>query len=185
MIKKQIKLADQEIVYTLKTSLRAKQLRLSIYCDGSLAVTRPRVFNADLIDQFLRAKMSWILKKLEQFKTTPVSPLNSLNRRDYLNNRAKFRLLLIERLEYFNNFYNFEYGKITIRNQKTRWGSCSRQGNLNFNFRLFYLAAPVRDYVIVHELCHLKEFNHSESFWGLVAQTMPDFKSLRNKLKNG
>jgi len=72
---------------------------------------------------------------------------------------------------------------VSIRNQKTRWGSCSRQKNLSFSYRLFLLPPRFCDYVIVHELCHLKEMNHSPKFWALVARTFPDYKKLRREMK--
>lgn len=182
---KQIKLADSNITYTLRVSRRAKRLRLAIYCNGDLVLTVPKFLRAEIAEKFIREKADWILKKINYFSQTQASPLISLTRRDYLNNREKARQLITERLDYFNKIYNFEYKQVNIRDQKTRWGSCSRQGSLNFNFRLFYLQAELRDYVIVHELCHLKEFNHSPRFWKLVAQAVPDWLNLRKKLKNG
>jgi len=86
-------------------------------------------------------------------------------------------------LEYFNTFYNFKWGRVTIRNQKTRWGSCSKKGNLNFNYKIALLKPSQADYIIVHELCHLKEFNHGKNFWSLVAQTIPDYKEVRSSLR--
>ncbi len=94
------------------------------------------------------------------------------------------RKLVHERLEYFNQLYNFKYNKVAIRNQKTRWGSCSRRGNLNFSYRLALMEPRLADYIIVHELCHLKEFNHSQNFWDLVAQQFPDYRELRKRLKH-
>ncbi|MDR3628564.1 MAG: M48 family metallopeptidase, partial [Ignavibacteriaceae bacterium] len=75
--------------------------------------------------------------------------------------------------------------KVTIRNQKTRWGSCSARGNLSFNFNLVRYRKEIIDYVIVHELCHLKEMNHSNKFWNLVEKICPDYKALRRELKKG
>jgi len=184
-MEKQIILDGQKIKYTLKISTRAKRLRLAVYCNGDLTVTQPRFLSSKVVDKFIKEKSAWITGKIANFKNSKNEPLNLLTRRDYLNNREKARALISERLAYFNSFYNFKYGRINIRDQKSRWGSCSRQGNLNFNFRLLYLQPEVRDYVIIHELCHLKEFNHSPSFWKLVSRVSPDFKVLRSKLKNG
>jgi len=183
-IRKQISLNNQDIVYTSKISSRAKHLRLAIYCNGEFVITRPRRISELFVEKFIREKADWILKRINSAQNN-VNPLNLLTRRDYLNNRAQARTLIQERLEYFNKIYKYKYGRINIRNQKTRWGSCSLRGDLNFNFRLLYLPEKVRDYVIVHELCHLKEFNHSSRFWRLVAETMPEFRDLRKKLKNG
>ena len=68
------------------------------------------------------------------------------------------------------------YGRITVRDQKTRWGSCSQTGNLNFNFRLILAPLEVLDYVVVHELCHRRQMNHSTQFWQEVAQVLPDYR---------
>lgn len=101
----------------------------------------------------------------------------------YLENKEKARELVKARLEYFNTFYGYKWGKIAIRNQKTRWGSCSKKGNLNFNYKIVLLPPSYSDYIIVHELCHLEEFNHSENFWNLVAKTIPNWRVIRMNLR--
>ncbi|PIZ71648.1 hypothetical protein COY07_04550 [Candidatus Peregrinibacteria bacterium CG_4_10_14_0_2_um_filter_43_11] len=88
-----------------------------------------------------------------------------------------------DRLEFWNEHYQLEYKRVTFRNQKTRWGSCSRQKNLNFNWRLAMAPIEVIDYVVVHELCHLRQMNHSPRFWALVAQTIPEHKKWRKWLR--
>lgn len=112
-------------------------------------------------------------------------PLPRLRRgtQNYKNAVATARVLVAERLRHFNQVYGYEIGRISIRKQKTRWGSCSRQGNLSFNYRLVHLPEHQRDYVIVHELCHIGQFNHSRAFWELVARTVPDWKAQRAALR--
>jgi hypothetical protein len=102
----------------------------------------------------------------------------------YLANKERARQLVLSRLEYFNRFYGFTWGRVAIKNTKRRWGSCSKKGNLNFNYRVALISQDLADYVLVHELCHLGQFNHSRAFWELVAKTLPDYKVARKKLKN-
>ena len=97
--------------------------------------------------------------------------------------RRQARVIIAERLTHWNAHYGFTYGRVTIKEQKSRWGSCSRQGNLNFNWRLLLAPAPILDYVVIHELAHLKELNHSPRFWAVVAQTCPDYIAKRRWLR--
>ncbi len=105
------------------------------------------------------------------------------SRKEYLAHKELARQLVMERLEHYNQFYGFKYHKVTIRNQKTRWGSCSKAGNLNFSYKIALLPPRLADYIIVHELCHLAQFNHSRAFWELVEQQFPDHRELRKQLK--
>jgi predicted metal-dependent hydrolase len=102
----------------------------------------------------------------------------------YLNHKEETREMIKDRLKHFNAFYNFTYKRIAIKNHKARWGSCSKRGNLNFNYRLLFLPPRLLDYVVVHELCHLGEFNHSNKFWVLVEKTIPDWRARRKELMN-
>ncbi len=102
----------------------------------------------------------------------------------YKRYREQARELVHARLEHFNAFYGFTYGRVSIRNQKTRWGSCSSKGNLNFSYRIIFLEPAAQDYLIIHELCHLKEFNHSKAFWDLIAQQCPEWQKWHRELRN-
>ncbi len=105
--------------------------------------------------------------------------------------RNQARTLISARILYFTTLYNARHGlgfmppvgRISIRNQKTRWGSCSRRGTLNFNYRLALLPSHLADYIVVHELCHLKVFNHSDAFWALVAEVIPNYQTYRQELR--
>ena len=105
------------------------------------------------------------------------------NRRQYVKVREYTRTLVHARIRHFNTVYQFELGKVFIKNHKSRWGSCSEKGNLNFNYKIIFLPAEFADYIIVHELCHLGELNHSPRFWDLVARTVPDHRSVRRRLR--
>lgn len=101
----------------------------------------------------------------------------------YAANKEQARALAHARLGHFAPRYAALYGKVAIRDQKSRWGSCSKKGNLNFNYRIVFLPRHLVDYIIVHELCHLLEFNHSDRFWQLVAKTIPDHVERRKELR--
>ena len=104
-------------------------------------------------------------------------------RRFTTKKREQARRFVENRLSYFNKFYNFEINHVSIKNTSTRWGSCSSMGNLNFNYKIIYLRPQLADYLIVHELCHLGELNHSKRFWELVAKTIPDYVNINKELR--
>lgn len=101
----------------------------------------------------------------------------------YLTHKETARAFIHGRLVVFNTHYGFSYKRVFIKNQKSCWGSCSEHGNLNFNYKLLFLPSHIADYVIIHELCHLAELNHSPRFWSLVAQRCPEYKTCRKELK--
>ena len=103
---------------------------------------------------------------------------------DFLRYKENALALVQQRIEDFNRLYNFEYRNIRVKNQVSRWGSCSKKGNLNFNYRIALLPKHLADYVIAHELCHLGELNHSRNFWNLVGRAIPNYKEVRKKLKS-
>ena len=116
--------------------------------------------------------------------TTPTPTQETLHAALEAWYRREARRVIGERLALWNARYGFTYARVTIKEQKTRWGSCSRQGNLNFNWRLLLAPLPVLDYVLIHELAHLKEQNHAPRFWALVAQLCPEYRELRRWLRD-
>ncbi|PIS22211.1 hypothetical protein COT50_03140 [candidate division WWE3 bacterium CG08_land_8_20_14_0_20_41_10] len=117
----------------------------------------------------------WVRRKKRAIKKEPA--------KSYLDNKEKARELVLARLEYFNKFYSFTWHRVSIKNTRRRWGSCSRKGNLNFCYKVAFLPQGLADYIVVHELCHLGQFNHSKDFWYLVTRTVPNYKVVRDKLK--
>ena len=172
-----------KIEYKIKESKRAKRMRIAVYCDGRVVVTVPRGFPERMLERFIADKKDWIMEKVQRFLRAPHGLVRKYARGDFKKYKDEAKVLVEERIAYFNQFYGFKYNKINIKNQKTRWGSCSRKGNLNFNYKMLFLAPEVQDYIVAHELCHLKEFNHSKNFWNLVAQVLPEYKKLRGGLK--
>jgi hypothetical protein len=106
-----------------------------------------------------------------------------VRRRFTIKKRELARTFVENRISYFNKFYNFEINRVAIRNQGTRWGSCSSKKNLNFNYKIIYLKPVFADYLIVHELCHLGELNHSKKFWALVGKTIPEYAKINKELR--
>lgn len=200
-IRKTILLRTQTIQYTLKISTRAKVLRLMVSLDGEVSVTVPEGLWGRLgeafVAQMLQSRVGWILTKIEHFRALREKvrrgeavvgkPQKKLSKKEerarYLAHKESARKLVEERVRHFNQFYKFNIGRISIKNTKTRWGSCSRKGNLNFNYKIALLPAKHADYIVVHELCHLGELNHSKKFWTLVEKTVPDYAIIHRELK--
>ena len=101
----------------------------------------------------------------------------------YLQYKEQTRKVIHEKLQYWNQFYNLEYKRVAIRNQRRSWGSCTSLKNLNFSYRILFLPPLLQDYIVVHELCHLQELNHSQSFWQLVSQQIPEYKTCIAQLR--
>ncbi|MDQ1281666.1 MAG: hypothetical protein QG630_17 [Patescibacteria group bacterium] len=178
-----VKVGGRDLEYTLRVSDKAKRGRITINHEGKVILTKPKRVSLESVEKFLISKADWVFKSLEKFKNLPNRLDTKNTKREYLENKESALALAKSRIQYFNNIYNFKFNKIIIKNQKTRWGSCSKRGNLNFNYKIALLPQNISDYIIVHELCHLKEFNHSQRFWDLVAIAIPDYLVIRKELK--
>lgn len=182
-MKRQISLHNRVVRYSIRRSKRAKRLRLAVYCDGNFVVTLPNGFNQTNAEKYIVKKSKWVISKLDFFKNASLSKTFKLTPDDYVKYKEKALQITNERIDFFNKIYKCKYNEIAIKNQKTRWGSCSKKKNLNFNFKIALLPPSLRDYIIVHELCHLKEFNHSKRFWSLVGKTITNYRKIISGLK--
>ncbi|MDP2650239.1 MAG: SprT family zinc-dependent metalloprotease [bacterium] len=180
---KTLTLKNQKVPYTVRRSRRAKRVGLSVHANGSVVVTLPVRARESAAEAFVREKWNWLLKHLAFYRQFTDTSLAGLGRRDYKKHKEAARALVHARLLHFNSAYVFAYHSISIRNQKTCWGSCTAKGNLSFNYKILFLPEPLRDYVIVHELCHLRELNHSKKFWALVEHSIPNHAHMRKELK--
>lgn len=178
-----ILLDNQEVKYKIRKSKRARRMRLAVYCDGNFVVTAPYDLGENLVENFIKKNATWIISKLKFFSKKGRKVILSGGRSEYFIKKNEAYNFVAQKIDNFNKIYKFRYNKISIRNQKTRWGSCSRKGNLNFNYKIIKLPEPIAEYVIAHEICHLKEFNHSKNFWELVENYINDYKEARKELR--
>lgn len=184
MANKKIKINGKNIEYSLKRRKGSRSVRLAIYPDGAFVVTAPKWYPVYVIKKFLEEKADWIFEKLKHVDFEVLADNKKTESKNYKEQKELARIIIAERLKFFNRYYNFEYNRVSIKNQKTCWGSCSRKKNLNFSYKVASLSEELRDYIVVHELCHLQELNHSARFWNLVAKVLPNYKMLRKILKN-
>lgn len=182
-MKRQIELEPDVLEFDLRVSRRARHLRLSVSPDGAVAVTLPHRVPEFWVERFIRENAEWLQSKLRRIQSLPPPLALKGSVAEYKRHKEEARGLAEDRLEYFNQIYGFRYGRISIRNQGTRWGSCSRHKSLNFNYKVALLPPKVADYIFVHELCHVVEMNHSRKFWAQVERTIPDWKELRRELR--
>lgn len=191
--------------YRLVRSSR-KTIAIIIRKDGMVEVRAPFRASKAAIEAFLAEKTGWIQKHLAPFLEMYGSqfpgetgnsesgkrsgmekkygePLTAFTPEELMMFAQKAKELIPERAAWYAAQMGVTYHRITIRAQKTRWGSCSTKGNLNFNCLLVLAPPRVLDYVVVHELCHLLEMNHSLRFWAAVARVMPDYKEQRQWLR--
>jgi len=180
-MRKHILLADREVHYKFLRFKRQKYMRLTVHSDATLTVTAPKWVRVAEVEIFIQKQAKWILESLDKFRSDGALLCGS--RAEYLRYKERARALAHHRLRHFNLHYGLLWNRISIRGQRTMWGSCSAEGNLNFNYKIVLLPPELADYVIVHELCHLREMNHSKAFWDLVAETIPDHKERRRLLK--
>ena len=167
-----------DIVYSNR-----KTLAIQINAQGQVTVRAPRRTPKSTIDRFLTEKESWILKHLQKAserQSQPSPTLDAPTRRHYI---SVARDIFTQKAAYYAAIMNVTYGRISIKEQKTRWGSCSGKGNLNFNWRLIFAPEEVLDYAVVHELAHRREMNHSKAFYAIVEAVLPNYKPQRKWLR--
>jgi predicted metal-dependent hydrolase len=166
---------------TIVKSQRAKHIRITIKADQTVRLTIPKGQSVDRAKQFLHSKIPWIKKhqhRLSKLENPQINlPQPEINERQAINT-------IICRLEEMAKIHNFKYAKVSIRNQKTKWGSCSAKNNINLNINLARLPDELRDYIILHELVHTRFKNHSKKFWSELDKVIGgNAKELSKKLR--
>ncbi|WP_370751619.1 M48 family metallopeptidase [Eubacterium sp.] len=157
---------------------------LEIKHDGTLIVRVPFFMRNDDVLKFVNSKQDWINSHLSKIKNNQADLENNYLTKDEINNLISTASDYIPtRVSYFAKIMGVSYNRISIRTQKTRWGSCSSKGNLNFNALLMLTSKDVIDYVVIHELSHRIEMNHSPRFWSIVENVLPNYRVQRKWLK--
>ncbi len=148
---------------------------------GGLLVTAPERISESAIERFLAKNSAWISGAVEKMRDKKALPVRG--RRDYLAHKEAARRFITPLVETWCRAYGLPFNRIAIKDTTSLWGSCSRRGNLNFSFKLFFLPRDVAEYIIVHEICHLVHHDHSARFWALVGSRLPAYRRLRTELR--
>lgn len=164
---------------------KRKSAAIKITADMQIVVFVPLYVSDNEIERMVISKSKWIDEHMLKVQST-IDERSKLEKitfeqiKELANQAVEY---IPKRVKYYAEKENFVYNKITIKNLVSRWGSCSTKGNLNFNCLLMLTPDYVIDYVVVHELCHLREMNHSEKFWAEVEKIMPDYQRAELWLK--
>lgn len=182
-MEKTVTLNGKSLSYELVHSKRTQRISIMIFPAGKIVIKVPIGYVEKRLHDFLSSKADWIVRQHALMeKKVPGLKIGG-GKRHYAEHKEEARSVIVTRVIELNKQYGFSYKSISIKNQASRWGSCSRTGNLNFNYRLLFVEPELRDYVIIHELCHLKEHNHAPKFWALVAEGDPQYRLHRKALK--
>ena len=160
-----------------------KTVAIQISGNGEVIVRAPLRMPRTEIMKFVDSKADWIARHQEAVRNHLQITGDVFSEEELRQLAADAKEDIPRRVAKFAPLVGVTYGRITIRAQKTRWGSCSGKGNLNFNCLVMLCPEDVRDYVVVHELCHLKEMNHSARFWAEVKKILPDYAAKKKWLE--
>ena len=165
----------------LERSTRAKHLNINVQPYKDVRVAIPRGVSFKQAEKVVHSKIAWIQKnqeKMQRFEQEHKEAQRSLPPID----RKEARKKIVKRLEELAKEHGFKYNRVSIRNQRTRWGSCSVKNNISLNMKLVRLPEHLFDYVIIHELVHIKYKNHSKRFWAAMDRILGDARALRSEL---
>ena len=174
----------RKTAYTLVRSAR-RSIGLEVAPDGELIVRAPRFVSRGQIEALLEEKADWIeaARNRATQRAEAAAQAGALTPEDLRALAQQARAVLPGRVQYYASALGVDYGRITIRAQRTRWGSCSAQGNLSFNCLLMLTPPEVADSVVAHELCHRKHMDHSRAFYAELRRVCPDYDACRAWLK--
>lgn len=183
-----IALHDGSVVYYKQVvRARLKYMRMTLETSGGIVVSTPHRKRESDIAAFITKHSGWLLKSQRKLALYNEKIKHSLPLRytadDFKSRKAEAMARVLERVNIYCKEYSRAPSEVRIKLMRSRWGSCSKKGTLHFSFALLFVPQRLIDYVVVHELCHLLEFNHSPKFWQLVSDTLPDYRALRKELR--
>ena len=158
-----------------------RTLALQMKPDGAVVVRAPRRTAKRTIDRFVAEHWDWVEKQRAKQASRPA--VEKLTEEELAALKKRARNVFLARCASYAPVVGVRYARVSIRAQHSKWGSCSSKGGLNFNCLLLLAPMAVLDYVVVHELCHLIEMNHSPRFWAEVERVLPDYAAARKWLK--
>lgn len=170
-------MSEQNLEYKI-VRMKRKSIALHLLKDGTLEVRAPHRVSEKVLSNFVEEKKDWVKKAKERQASAILLPTYSPRE---LSEMKEITKSLVD--EFLNDFHGLKPRKINIRKQKSVWGTCNRKGTISINTFCSILPKPLFEYIMIHELCHLVELNHSLRFWTLVASYLPDWKEKRAKLK--
>ncbi|MFT4718697.1 MAG: putative metal-dependent hydrolase [Rickettsiales bacterium] len=182
---KEIFIKNRSYKVIARKSSRSKRIKISIDKNLTISLIIPKYQTYKLAKDFLLSKINWVDKSLDKIRSRNLN-LKEKKQKITLSDEElrEYSKVLINRLNFLAEKYNFtNVGKVTIKNQKTLWGSCSSKNNINLNVNLIKLKQELIDYVILHELTHIRIKNHSKIFWRELEKFVPNVKSVDRKLK--
>jgi len=163
---------------------RRKSLSIEVKPDMTVVVKAPQRVSFAKIKDFVLSRQDWISRKLDEYRRAPKPISQTLTPQEKSEYRKEARRQITAYARSYADQMGISYGRIAIKEQKTCWGSCSSKRNLNFNWKLILMPKEIMEYVVVHELAHLFEMNHSPEFWNIVGRYLPDYKKRRKWLKD-
>lgn len=180
---------EQEQIPVEVIRSKRRSMALEIRSDGSVLARAPLRVSDRTLRKFVASHARWIYEKrqrmFERRQQLAQHPYEFPVWEEMTTAQKKeVKEVITRRVVYYAQQMGVDYSGISVRNQKSRWGSCSAKGNLNFNYRLAYLPADLLDYVVVHELAHRRHMDHSAAFWQEVADYFPDYKQCRRRLSD-
>lgn len=172
-------LPEKPLVVNIKRQAYRRSIKLQ-HQSANFTITVPVGMSMGAIEKFLHTQTKWMSKRLMNLQKKELLPELPFSE----DTKRAAKILVMSLIEHYQTLYPYPFKRVTIKDLHSKWGSCSTQKNLNFNYRIIALPADLAAYLVVHELCHLAELNHSIHFWRLVSKAFPNYVLLRKKLHN-